>query len=241
MEPPFRSNAHHEARIQYNGSGHSERMAPSNLGMNASPRMPIGHDSMNFSAYGQTQSSSLFNPDQLTSPQGWQPRVDRLAPTWMGSADARPLGSQKPNPYPPTSSTHSWSNASDQHSPPNSAHTSSQNYFPTLNTPFYPSQSHASAFQTNIPPSPSIPPHASNYDQLNHMQHPSNMPREFTPRGYGSGQTLASYPASGRDPLLYGQRNLPPVQTMTGYSQSQSPASSSAGSGTAPPAFWTRE
>lgn len=238
LEPPFRSNSQHESRLPFNGSGHSERMAPSTIGSNPSPRMPIGHDALNF-PYGQhtgTQSSSLFGTESVAPHQGWQSRVDRMAPAWLGNTESRSVNGQKHNSYPPASSANPWSATSGQH-PQNQIATSSSSFFPTLNTPFYPGQS---PFQTNISASPSIPSHTSNYEQINHMQHPS-MSRDFTPRGYASPSSLPSYPPPGRDPLLYGQRNLPPVQTMAGYAHSQSPASSSSGSGHAPAAFWARE
>ena len=237
LEPPFRSNSQHESRLPFSGSGQSERMAPSTIGSNPSSRMSIGHDGLNFS-YPGAQSSSLFGTESVTPHQGWPPRGDRIQPAWLGNTESRSVNGQKHNSYPLPSSANPWSNSSSQH-PQNTIATSSSTFFPTLNTPFFPGQS---PFQSNIPASPSISSHPSSYDQISQMQHPS-MSRDFTPRGYGSPSSLPSYPSSTRDPLLsnYGQRNLPPVQTMTGYAHSQSPASSSSGSGHAPAAFWGRE
>lgn len=232
----FRSNGQQESRMSYGGSGHPDRMGPS-MGSNTSPRLPMGHESLNYS-YGQqastTTSSSLFSNDH----PGWPARVDRMAPPWLGNHEPRPIGGQKQSPYSATASTSPWS----EHpaGPPSASSPSSTNFFPTLTTPFYPSQAHPSPFQTNVSTSPTLSPHSADYESLNHMPH-SSMPRDFAPRGYPpTSSSLPSYPASGRDPLLYGQRSLPPVQT--GYSHSsQTSASSNSASGHPPPAFWARE
>ncbi|KAF8181594.1 hypothetical protein BJ912DRAFT_1062028 [Pholiota molesta] len=233
---PFRSNGQHESRMSYGGSGHPDRMGPP-MGSNTSPRLPVGHEPLNYS-YGQqassAASSSMFGPDN----SGWQARVDRMAPPWLGNQEPRAMGSQKHSPYSATASASPWASAEPSAGSP-AASSSSTNFFPTLTTPFYPSQAHPSPFQTNVSTPPSLPPHSADYESLNHMH--SSMPRDFAPRGYPpTSSSLPSYPASGRDPLLYGQRSLPPVQT--GYSHSsQTSASSNSASGHPPPPFWARE
>ncbi|KAF9472642.1 hypothetical protein BDN70DRAFT_447047 [Pholiota conissans] len=237
-DPSFRSNGQHESRLSYGGSGHPERMGAT-MGSNTSPRLPMGHDSLNY-PYGQqtgsTASPSLFGTDH----PGWQSRVDRMGPPWLGSQESRPIGgSQKQSPFSTTASGSPWS-GSDTPAGASAGSSPSNNFFPTLNTPFYPGQAHAPPFPQNISTSPSVPSHSSEYESLGHMQH-SGMPRDFAPRGYPSPSSLpSSYPISGRGNMLYSQRILPPVQT--GYSHpSQASASSSSSGGNPPPAFWARD
>ncbi|KAF8961179.1 hypothetical protein BDZ97DRAFT_1228412 [Flammula alnicola] len=245
-ESPFRSNGQHDSRLSYGGSGHPERMGPS-MGSSTSPRLPIGHDGLHF-AYGQSpgsaQSPSIFGTESITSHQSWQPRMERVPPTWLGGGqDSRmpnTLGGRKQSPYSATTPASPWSSSAEHPAGPSSNQPpTSPNYFPTLNTPFYPSQPHMSPFQSNIPTSPSLPPPPSSYEHLSHMQ-TASMPRDFTGRGYPSSSSLPSF-ALGRDPLSYPPRNLPPVQTVSGYSHSQQSSSSTSGNGHPPPAFWSRE
>ncbi|KDR73234.1 hypothetical protein GALMADRAFT_251818 [Galerina marginata CBS 339.88] len=239
-EPLFRSNGHYETRLQYGGS---DRLGP-NLGGTASPRIPVTHGGLHY-PYGHppshSQSPTIFGTDPGNSPQGWQTRVERVeraTTSWIGGGQDRvpsSIASQKQSPY---SSASSWSSSNENSSVPSSASPSSPNYFPTLNTPFYPNQQ-VSPFQSNVStPSPhSVPHHSPSFESLNHLQS-SSMSRDFTPRGYetSSVSSASSYPVT-RDSASYSQRSLPPVQTGSAYPQ---PSSSSSAHGHPPPGFWSR-
>ncbi|CAA7262380.1 unnamed protein product [Cyclocybe aegerita] len=263
-DPPFRTtNGHHaDARLSYSASGASDRMTQP---MGNSPRMgPSGGSggSVHYSPYGAQSSSSPFGTggsDLLGSThQGWQPRTERIGSgsSWLGGSPEAtrlpaPISGPKVNGY--SSTAASWPETANGGGAGNPS-SSPANFFPTLNTPFYPGQPpHHPQFQSNTAAAPSpattIPPLSSppsHFEGLGGI--PSNpLSREFgSSRSYASSSsnnnvTGAPHPfslPSTRDSFSFTQRSLPPVQT-GGYSHSQ-PSSSSSGSGHghAPPVFW---
>jgi hypothetical protein len=215
----FRSNSQDGHRPPYSGANSSDRVGP---GMSGNPSSGVGLNSIPYS-YGQSshaQSPHLFGTD---SQQGWQHRG-----SWIGSGQDRgpPAGSAQKNSYSPSGS---WSSPNDSAS---SATSGNSNYFPTLNTPFYPNQSGPPPFVTSSS-SHSVPQQTtstSQYESVSSMQG-----REFGPRSYG-GSTSSSSGGSyslGRDPFF--QRTLPPMQL--GYPPSQ-PLTSSGNSGPSPASLW---
>ena len=239
--PPFsspdRSNSQFDSRISYGPSSNSnvERfMQPS-----VQPRHLLQQPNLNYS-YPQTQhqlQSSTYND---VGPQGWPPKVERLQPTWLGNSDRQSgsMGGHRQAPYSPSTPSSGWSNSPNGPSTPSIA----PNYFPTLNTPFYPDQPSITDYPISSP-SNSHPMSTPSplYEPVSHTQ--SNMmSKEYAPRVYSSNgafQSDNSYPASSSSrPLSYPQRNLPRVQTTMEYPNSQPSSSSSSGH---PPGYWSRE
>ncbi|PPQ90698.1 hypothetical protein CVT25_005006 [Psilocybe cyanescens] len=232
-ESLFRSNGQYSSQLP-------ERIG-SSLGAAASPRLSIGHSGM---AYSYSQSTSHnqnpphFGSQSMTSPSGWQTRVERNS-SWLGGSQDRIPTSISTQKQPHYTSASTWSSSAELPHTPSSASPSSTNYFPTLNTPFYPNQPQVPSFQSNASSASSnaIAPQNPPYDSLGHLQ--SNaMARDYGSRGYESSPiSPLSYPASaGRDPLPYSQRHLPPVQTVPVYP----PPPLSSGQGQPSP-FWPRD
>jgi len=242
-EPPYRSNGH--GRLSYSGPSNTDRVGPS-MGPSTSPRVPIGDMQYPYSQNqngSHSQSPSVFGADSVGSHQGWQPRGN----SWLGGNQDRlptPIGTHKSSPY---SSPTSWSPTETSTTTTNSQSNSS-NFFPTLNTPFYPNQPHVPHFQSSSSSSAShsISPHSSSspsFDTLAGLPSGSLSRTDYTPRGYSSSGSLSSAhnsyppPPTVRDPV-YPQRTLPPVQTISSsYSHSQPPSSSSSGHSNAA-GFW---
>ncbi|PPQ96083.1 hypothetical protein CVT26_004715 [Gymnopilus dilepis] len=238
-EPMFRSNGHHDPRLPYVSAGNSDRVA-SNLGSSASPRDAL--HGLHY-PYGQSpshsQSPAIFGTAEstVTGHQGWQSRVDRPTPPWLSGGHDRITASISTQKQPPYSPTGSWSGSAENSSTRSDASPSSTNFFPTLNTPFYPTQPQASPFQSHVASSsPHAIPQPSSFEPLN-LQ-PSSLPRDFVSRGYEasiSPDNAYPPPASGRDALPYSQRILPPVQAGPSYHQaSSSPAPGHGG-------YWNRD
>ena len=234
--PPFsaidRSNGQFDPRYGPSSNSAVERfMQPM-----AQPRH-LQQPALNYS-YPQSQPQPQSSAYNDVAPQGWSPRVERLPSTWLGSND-RQSGSMghRQAPYSPSTPSSTWSNSSGPTTP-----ATSPNYFPTLNTPFYPAQPTVTDYQTISSPSNSAP--SPLYEPVSHAQ-PSMMSKEYAPRVYGSSGVVpsgSSYPhPSSRPPLSYSQRNLPRVQTAMEYPNSQPSSSSSSGHGSAPPGYWSRE
>lgn len=260
----YRSGAE-TTRASYGGP-YSERS-----GSGISPRLSLGNEGMQYgynqntsSTHNTSQSPPMFggSENSISPQQPWQPR-------WLGGSphDRVPnsLAPPKLSPY-TTSSSGPWTGANDSHShppppPPSNPSPTSSNFFPTLNTPFYPNGAPApppplSPYQSSaptVPQSPSLGAPPSPYEPLsNHGHGPAHghghghmsSRNDFAPRGYPSSSITpgSSYPTglSGRESSLYAQRNLPPVQTNSGYS-SQPPSSSSSGHGQGHSnSFWPR-
>jgi hypothetical protein len=217
----FRSDSQDGHRLPYSGANGSDRVGP---GMSGNPSTGVGINSLPY-PYGQssghTQSPPLFGADSGGSQQGWQHRG-----SWTGGGQDRASHAQK-NSYSPPSS---WSSPNDSTS---SATSGTSNFFPTLNTPFYPNQSSSPPFITSSN-SHSVSQQTNSTSQYESV---STMQREFGPRSYG-GSTSSSSGNSyslGRDPFF--QRTLPPMQ-LSGYTPSQ-PLTSSGNSG--PPASLWRD
>ncbi|KAF8815916.1 hypothetical protein BYT27DRAFT_6489395 [Phlegmacium glaucopus] len=242
--PPFpssdRPNGQFDPRMSYAppSNGNVERfMQPL-----AQPRHLLQQHDLNYT-YSQSQpphqlQSSAFN--DVAAPQGWPPRVDRMQPTWVGSSDPQsgPMGGgHRQAPYSPSTPSSTWSNLSP--SGPTTPSTST-NYFPTLNTPFYPGQPNVTDYQTISSPSNSHPMSTPSpqYEPLSHTQPNSMMSKEYAPRVYNSTGGIQS-----GNSYSYPQRNLPRVQTTVEYPNSSQPSSSSSssGHGSVPPGFWPRE
>lgn len=240
--PPFpssdRSNDQFDSRISYGSSSNSsvERFTQPLV----QPRHLLQQPNLNYS-YPQTQhhqlQSSAYNS---VAPQGWPPKIERLQPNWLGNSDRQSgsMGGHRQAPYSPSTPSSAWSNS--PNGPPTPS--TSPNYFPTLNTPFYPDQPSITDYPTSSP-SNSHPMSTPSplYEPVSHAQ--SNITsKEYAPRVYSSNgfQSDNSYPTSASSrPLSYPQRNLPRVQTTMGYPNSQPPSSSS--SSGHPPGYWSRE
>ena len=229
--PPDRSNGQFDSRVSYGPSSNSttERfMQPL-----VQPRHLLQQPNLNYS-YSQAQQSSTYNG---VAPQGWPPKIERLQPTWLG--DRQQSGSmgghrQPPANYSPSTPSSTWSNS--PNGPPTPS--TSPNYFPTLNTPFYPDQSSIADYPISSPHPMSTP--SPLYEPVSHTQ-PNMMSKEYAPRVYSSNGAIQgdnSYPASSSRPLSYPQRDLPRVQTSMEYPNPQQQPSSSSGH---PPEYWARE
>ncbi|KAF8154901.1 hypothetical protein B0H34DRAFT_542337 [Crassisporium funariophilum] len=244
-EHPYRSNGHHDSRMSYGSSSSSDRI-PHTHPLTASPRLSVGQGGMNY-PYVQSQnhanSPTVFGTDHVGPHQGWQSRVERVQPTWLPSgSQERAYGGPKQSSYSPSTPSSAWSNPHDSPTTPANSSSPSPNFFPTLTTPFYPSQHHAPTFQSNAAaPASHLSTSPAQYD---HLHQANAMSREFAARGYSASTPIPtgnSYsPQSGRGHVSYPQRNLPPVQTISGYSHSQPSSSSSSGQEN-PPQIWSRE
>lgn len=212
----FRSNSQDGHRLSY-GSNSNDRVGP---GMTGNPSSGMGLNSLPYS-YGQspghTQSSPVFGADSVGSQQGWQHRGG----SWVGSGQDRiPPATHAKNSYSPPGS---WSSPNDSTS---SAASGTSNFFPMLNTPFYPNQSSSPPFITSSN-SHQQSNSTSQYESVSTIQ-----AREL-PRSYGGSTSGNSY-SLGRDPFF--QRTLPPMQ-LSSYSPSQ-PLTSSGSSGPSPASLW---
>jgi hypothetical protein len=139
------------------------------------------------------------------------------------------MGGGHRQPYSPSTPSSTWSNSPNGPSTPSST---SPNYFPTLNTPFYPSQSSVAADYPSPHPMSTPPPL---YEPVSHG-HPTNMmSKEYAPRVYSSTGVVqlveTSYPPSRAPLCSYPQRNLPRVETTTMEYPNSQPSSSSSSSG----------
>lgn len=225
----FRSDTHHDSsRLSYTGSNSTDRIG-SNISNSSSPAISLNALQYPYGPQSShAQSPPLFAADSpVGSQQGWQQRGS----SWHSGGQERlppPASMQKHASY---SSSNSWSSPND----PSPGATSSSNYFPTLNTPFYPHQPTVSSFSTSTNSSHSLQQSStsSHFENMNAVS-PSTMPRDFASRGHGSSLSSSgnSY-TLGRDP--FAQRTLPPMQTLPGYSSSQAITSGNSGP---PPAFW---
>ena len=235
----LRSNGQFDPRMSYGPSSNSviERfMQPL-----AQPRHMLQQPDLNY-PYSQSQHQLQSSPFNDVAPQGWPPRTERLQSTWLGNNDREPesMNGHRQAPYSPSTPSSTWSNASPSGPTTPSA---SPNYFPTLNTPFYPSQPSVADYQTISSPSNSHTMATSSplYEPASHPM----MSKEYAPRVYSSTGTIQSGnsypPPSSCPPLSYPQRNLPRVQTTIAYPNSQPSSSSSSGHGSVPPGFWSRE
>jgi hypothetical protein len=222
----FRSDTHDSSRLPYTGSNSTDRIG-SNISNSSSPAISLNALQYPYGPQSShAQSPPLFSADSpVGSQQGWQQRGS----SWGQERLPPPASMQKHGSY---SSSNSWSTPSDTSAGANS----SSNYFPTLNTPFYPHQPNVSSFSTSTNSSHSLQQSStsSHFENLSAVS-PSTMPRDFTSRGHGSSLSSSgnSY-TLGRDP--FAQRTLPPMQTLPGYSSSQ--AITSSGNSGPPPAFW---
>lgn len=243
-EPPFssldRSNGQFDSRVPYGPSSNStvERfMQPL-----AQPRHLLQQPDANY-PYSQSQSQNQVQSYNDVAPQGWPPRVERLQPTWLDRQSGSMGGHRQAQYSPSTPPSSTWSNS------PNGPNTSSSspNFFPTLNTPFYPGQPSVADYQSISSPSHSHPMSTPSpiYEPVSQAQ-TNMMSKEYAPRVYSSTGAIQldnTYPPpSSRTPLSYSQRSLPRVQTTMDYVNSQpSSSSSSSGHGSVAPGFWSRE
>ena len=234
--PPDPSNSQFDSRISYGPSSNStvERfMQPM-----VQPRHLLQLPNLNY-AYPQTQHQLQSSAYNGVAPQGWPPKVERLQPTWLGSNDRQSgsMGAHRQTPYSPSTPSSAWSNSPNGPTTP----ATSPNYFPTLNTPFYPDQPNVADYPISSPSNTHpISTPSPLYEPVSHTQ-PNMMSKEYAPRVYSSNgaiQSDNSYPASSSRPLSYPQRDLPRVQTTMEYPNSQPPSSSSSGH---PPEYWSRE
>jgi hypothetical protein len=235
--PPDHSNGQFDSRVSYGPSSNStmDRFVQPSV----QPRHLLQQPNLNYS-YPQAQQhleSSAYNG---VAPQGWPPKNERLQPSWLGNNDRQQSGSmgshrQAPSSYSPSTPSSAWSNSSNGPTTPSTSH----NYFPTLNTPFYPDQPSIADYPiSSSNPHPMSTP-SPLYEPVGHTQ-PNMMSKEYAPRVYSSNGPMQSdnlYPSSSR-PLSYPQRDLPRVQTTMEYANSQPPSSSSSGH---PPGYWSRE
>lgn len=237
-EPPFqsldRSNGPFDSRVSF---GPSSTMQPRH--MLQQQQSDVNYPFPQSQSQHQLQSSTAYND---VTPQGWPPRVERLQPTWLGTNGN---SNHRQTPYSPSTPSSTWSNSSNGPTTPSST---SPNYFPTLNTPFYPGQPSIADYQSiSSPTSHSHPMSTPSplYEPVSHAQ-PNMMSKEYAPRVYSSNGGIqldnSSYPTpSSRTALSYPQRNLPRVQTSMEYRTSQPLSSSSSGHGSVPAGFWSRE
>lgn len=202
----FRSNSQDGHRLPYGG-------ANSDRGMTGNPSTGIGLNSISYSFgqnSGHSQSPHLYGSDSVGSQQGWQHRG-----SWVGSQDRVHPGHAQKHQY------SSWS-------PPNDSTTSttsgSSNFFPTLNTPFYPNQPSSPPFVASSNPQQTTS--NSQYESVSSLQSRDSGPRSYS----GSTSSSSGNSYSLRDPFF--QRTLPPMQ-LSGYSPSQ-PLTSSGNSGPSP-------
>ncbi|TFK33739.1 hypothetical protein BDQ12DRAFT_690688 [Crucibulum laeve] len=187
--------------------------------------------------------SSMYN-EQVEQHDTWQPRVERAPAGWPGPSKSSAYASTTQNSWPATTTSISASsNATTSSSAP------PYYPFPTLNTPFipanaqvqgYPSSSSSNS-QTDSPP-----------DQHFNTSGPLSGREAYDDRaGYAHSPSLSPvspYPNSSRDPLGYGQRpssfsrGLPPVQSLSGYSQpTLQPGTPGSLSSSASQTYWGRE
>ena len=237
--PPDHSNGQFDSRISYGTSSNSsvDRFVQPLVQSRHLLQQPQAN--LNYS-YPQTQRQVQSSTYNGVTPQGWPPKIERLQPTWLGNND-RQSGSmgghrQAPSSYSPSTPSSAWSNSPSGPTTPST----SPNYFPTLNTPFYPEQPGIADYPISSPsnPHPMSTP-SPLYEPVSHTQ-PNMMSKEYAPRVYSSNGAIQpdnSYPASSSRPLSYPERDLPRVQTTMEYASSQ-PQSSSSGH---PPEYWSRE
>ena len=198
------------------------------------PRHLLQHNNLNY-AYPQTQHQLRSSAYDDVAPQGWPPKVERLPPTWLGNNDQHSgsMGTHRQAPYSPSTPSSPWSNPSNGPTTPST----SRNYFPTLNTPFYPDQPSIADYTIS---SQSNSHHISTpsplYEPVSHSQ-PNMMSKEYAPRVYSSNGDIQSDNSYSSRPLSYPQRDLPRVQTAMEYPNSQ-PSSSISGPSTG---YWSRE
>lgn len=225
---PFRTNGHIDSRTMPYPPSPADRVTLSHLDSTLSyPYAP---------SQPSPQSPSVYPGDSADSGPAWSSRVPQ---SWMENSgpERLTLATQKSS-Y-PSSTSRQWSGSTDS---PVSAATpppgSAQNYFPTLNAPFYP-PSQLSGYQSNSSASTtsSVSPlsaSASHYDALNHLPN-SSASREY-PRGYNSSSmsTSANY-GQPRDALPYPPRSLPPVQS-SAYHTAPSTSSPTSAQG-----YWSRD
>lgn len=241
-DPMFRSNGQHRHDGRLNQYPVTDRLSNS-MGppTSTSPRMAIGSDGLYPYAQttGQSQSpSALFGTDP-----SWQTRVDRTSSSWLGGSQDRlpaSLSGQRQNSY---TSGSSWPNnesssAHSNHSP------SSPNFFPTLNSPFYPNQNQLAPFQSNLATSSSPVSHhqSPSFDALSALPSTS-MSRNFTPRGYDpSISPGGSYPPiSPLDASSYPQRSRQQMHPNSGYPVIPQPSSAHDGLHSNGTSFWRND
>jgi hypothetical protein len=236
---PDRSNDQFDSSISYGPSsnGSVDRFIMQPL---AQPRHLLQQPNLNYS-YPQTQHQLQSSAYNGVAPQGWPPKIERLQPTWLGNNDRQSgsMGSHRQTPYSPSTPSSAWSNSPSAPTTPSTSH----NYFPTLNTPFYPDQASIADYPISSPSNNSHPMSSPSplYEPVSHTQ-PNMISKEYAPRVYNSDGTIYSdnsYPTSSSRPLSYPQRNLSRVQTTMGYPNSQPLSSSS--SSNHPPGYWSRE
>ncbi|KAF9563510.1 hypothetical protein CPC08DRAFT_706000 [Agrocybe pediades] len=238
----YRSNPQQDARMApYNSD---RMMGPGTMGppSSTSPRMSLGADGLYSYGGGQQHSTQSQSPTSIygTDPTGWQTRVDRSSGSWMGGGSQEQR--HKQSSYPPVggASQQQWSGTNNNE---NSTSPPSPNYFPTLNSPFYPTQAQLAPFQSNMAGANSspVPPQqaAPSFDTLGSLPS-SSMARNFTPRGYGGGDAALS-PAGSYPPISpletpsYPQRSRPSPSSNNGYPDLPPP---SAGHDIATNGFW---
>lgn len=176
--------------------------------------------------YSAEVSDSQWERSESSRSSGWIPNQDR---------SLAPLSASRSSSYSPTTSH--WSNTSGAGPSGPQTHTTggSSSYFPTLNSPYYPTPAQLS---TNYPPPPSSAsttsqssspaPYASTATHLPPLPMSSGRDYDDSRATYATSPTIGSTFASGRDAGVYTRslpRGLPPLQSTlpTSYSQSQPP------------------
>jgi hypothetical protein len=198
----------------------------------------------------QSQSPALYVPEHATWDSVGVPRNDQArtnSASWLGGQD-RLLANHthdRSHTFSPGSNQSSWGRAASP-APPRSTSASSPSYtFPTLNSPFYPSQSQvAGNYSNSTLPASSLPSSASAYHQSSADQGSSQTRRPSSAYGHRS---YASSPPSSNQYSSTPNRNLHmyqqqqsqhlSVQSISSHSIPHIPTSSSTGHGTATPGF----
>jgi len=198
----------------------------------------------------QSQSSALYVPAQANWDSAGVPRSDQARTTsasWLGSQD-RLLANHthdRQHTFSPGSNQSSWGRATSP-APPRSTSASSPSYsFPTLNSPFYPSQSQVGGnyLSSTLPASP-VPGSPSAYRQSSADQGSSQTRRPgsaYGHRGYTSSPSSSNqYPSTlNRNLHMYQQQQSQylSVPSISSHSIPHIPTSSSTGHGTGTPGF----
>ncbi|KAK2462651.1 hypothetical protein APHAL10511_005384 [Amanita phalloides] len=220
-DPPYRHDSSHDPRISFL-TQHSERLPGETSA--TSHRLPEIYGYV--PSHSQPPPAHLYPTDPGEAHDRWESRVGPARPGWITTHErTMPTTTQRYAQGAPTG----WTSAVTSAPASSSSSTPPGTFaFPTLTSPFYPSQAHLQSYQASTSSSSQSDSPVRYDSPTSH----STSGREYDGQNYNSHASVGSENPYADDAVMYQQRlaniprGLPPVQALAGYSHSSHPASS---------------
>ena len=228
-EPSYRHESSHDPRMPFL-TQQGERLASNHSA--TSHRLPHA-EIYGYASSAQSQPAHIYPTDSGEAHDRWDQRVGPGRSGWLPVPERPvPTATQRYASNAPTG----WSGGvpSGPGAPPSSSTPPGNFSFPTLTSPFYPSQAHLQNYQTTTASS-SHPNSPVRYDSPASHSQPTASGREYESQNFNPPSSVASENPYSETAVMYQQRfasisrGLPSVHALASYSHSSHPTSSGAG------------